>query len=391
MIIAHHRQPTSSDNKINQTHPIFISNKMLNFDYYFIHNGVLSNDGELKEKHYKMGFKYSTEYAKEGYYQGSPTTVKFNDSEALGVEIALFIEEKQTVVDTNNTAAFMALQVNKKTHKAEKVFFGRSGGGSCLNLAKIKGNIKISSEGEGEEVLAETLWSFDPKDAKMKLTSRAMEFKQTEKPAIETPYHRHIHQNPLPTNLAITKTTPDNVPPTKDKAEVIEYKERKWNEAKTDESVSETDYEAEDLEEIFAGKNYQAETIEAFKETIKEDESEMIEASLDVALDEQVEKINKMMQTFQKTIMQRKIDPKERGFYLSQTYIVLKSIEALADLAEEDYIEKLIQEEIKVEEEKNLYDVQHMGYRASKSRVHNYKTGEYDEKVGDIDYDNFGY
>ena len=57
MIIAHHRHPTSTDNKMDQTHPMIISNKMLKKDYYIIHNGIVSNDKELKKKHEELGFK----------------------------------------------------------------------------------------------------------------------------------------------------------------------------------------------------------------------------------------------------------------------------------------------------------------------------------------------
>ena len=392
MIIAHHRQPTSSDNKLNQTHPIFISNKILNFDYYFIHNGIISNDIKLKAKHYEMGFKYSTEYQKEGYYNGSPTTTKFNDSEALGVEVALFIENKQTYVETTNTAAFMALQVNKKTQRAEKVFFGRSGTSSCLNLSKLKGNIKISSEGEGEEVIPDTLWSFDPKDPKMKLTSRGMEFKEIKDETTPevTHYGRHIHQNPLPVGTvdkAIEGTKLTEKVPATNGGELVVIEERTWRKNKTDESITEVDYD--DEEDIFVDKNYQVEMIQELKETIKEDDSDMVEMSLDTALDDQVDRIGKMMGNFQKIIQQRKIDPKERGFYLSQTYIVLKTMEAMADLVEEDYNEKLIQEEIKKEEDGDPYNVHGMGFQAGR-RVHDNRSYAEDAMPGDLDFSRFG-
>jgi len=46
MIIAHHRYPTSTKNLINQTHPIQVSNELLEHDYLVIHNGVITNDAE---------------------------------------------------------------------------------------------------------------------------------------------------------------------------------------------------------------------------------------------------------------------------------------------------------------------------------------------------------
>ena len=60
MIIMHHRNPTSSDNKLSQTHPIFVSNGSLKYDYYVIHNGMISNSDELRENHEKLGFIYNT-------------------------------------------------------------------------------------------------------------------------------------------------------------------------------------------------------------------------------------------------------------------------------------------------------------------------------------------
>src|SRR3989304_431242 len=39
MIIMHHRTPTSSRNRISQTHPISIKNKNLKHNYLIFHNG----------------------------------------------------------------------------------------------------------------------------------------------------------------------------------------------------------------------------------------------------------------------------------------------------------------------------------------------------------------
>ena len=355
-------------------------------------------DTSAWEKHEKLGFKYITQYEKEGYYNQG-TTTKFNDSEALGIEVALLIEEKQDKVESDNTAAFIALQVDKKTHKASKVFFGRSGVSSCLNLSIKKGEIRISSEGEGEEVVVDTLWSFDPKDPKMKLSSKGMIFKKPEEPAKESPYAgRHIHQNPLPVGVTVNKAIEgtkftEKVPATEGGGELVVIEERNWNKNKVDESITEVNYDVDEYDDIFVDKNYQEEVIQQFKEIIKEDDSEMIESDLDVALDEQVDRIGKMMGHFQKIIQNRNINQKERGFYLSQTYKVLKTMEALANLADEDYNEKQIQEEIKKEEEKDPYNVnnldsedRHIGFRAGR-RVHNYKTGE----MEDIDDDYLGF
>ena len=61
MIIAHHRTPTSSENKIKQTHPILVDNLKLKHKYLIIHNGVIHNTDERKLEHEKNGFMYTTE------------------------------------------------------------------------------------------------------------------------------------------------------------------------------------------------------------------------------------------------------------------------------------------------------------------------------------------
>jgi glucosamine 6-phosphate synthetase-like amidotransferase/phosphosugar isomerase protein len=110
MIIAHHRFPTSTDNLIDQTHPMSISNPILDYDYLIIHNGVVRNDDELREKHLKLGFEYQTEYREVYGYSVNPTyTTKFNDSEAIAIELALFIEGKSAAIETEGSAALIAL------------------------------------------------------------------------------------------------------------------------------------------------------------------------------------------------------------------------------------------------------------------------------------------
>lgn len=384
MIIAHHRQPTSSENKMNQTHPIFITNSSLHHHYYFIHNGVVSNDKKLKEKHDKLGFHYTTEYTKEPYYSHGTAEQKFNDSEALGIEVALFIEGKQDTIQTDNTAAFIALQVDRKTLKATRVYFGRSGSSSMLKMFKVKGNLKLSSEGEGEDIDTDILFSFDTKDPKMKLEKREMEFKKPEE-EVRTPIVTHSHT----TTRAVegTKLTENLLAgKTQGESELVVIEERAWSKTGDEDPTETTEYNFEEEEEIFVSKNYKEETKQTFKETIKDDDSTMIETSLDIALDEQTEKIGKMISNLQATLVNRKIDGKERGEYLSQIFKVIDTMEAITDIAEEDYKDKTIEEQIKLEDN---YDDSSVGFRMGK-RVHNYRTGEMEDITGDLNYDQFG-
>ena len=85
IIFMHHRWPTSSENKLQQTHPITINDGSLKHKYLFLHNGIIKNDYELKTNHEKLGFVYTT-YDKE--------TFKFNDSESAAIEVARFIEKQ---------------------------------------------------------------------------------------------------------------------------------------------------------------------------------------------------------------------------------------------------------------------------------------------------------
>lgn len=138
-ILFHHRYPTSTPNIAESNHPIKVSHSSLEFDYYVVHNGHINNSSTLETKHRGLGFKYRTavekiEYVKSKYPTKERADVlyeyknieKFNDSESLAIELALTIESKQSKVDTSGGAAFIALQVDKKTKKVVKMFHGRN-------------------------------------------------------------------------------------------------------------------------------------------------------------------------------------------------------------------------------------------------------------------------
>ena len=169
MMIAHHRMPTSTDNYLDQTHPLFVSDKSLKFDYLVIHNGIISNDDELKERHEKMGLNYRTKYSIESTYNPKTIFEKYNDSETLAIELALYLEgNRDKEGKVQGSAAFIALQINKTTQKIHRVYFARNS--SPLHMAKSRGFIKLSSEGEGDNIKEKRLYSFEPK-GEMKLTN----------------------------------------------------------------------------------------------------------------------------------------------------------------------------------------------------------------------------
>ena len=185
IIIMHHRNPTSSDNKISQTHPILVSNGSLKHDYYVIHNGVISNADDLREEHEKLGFLYNTvrtnDFNKE----------EFNDSESLAIEIAMYIEKQTKEISIEDSAAFIITQIDKKTKKVINIFFGRKD--NPLKLSGRQGEIRLSSEGKGENILEKTLYKFNIKSPS--LTKTCLKFKKEEPYSWEAPYSKKTNYN----------------------------------------------------------------------------------------------------------------------------------------------------------------------------------------------------
>lgn len=162
-MLVHHRIPTSSENRLKQTHPFLVDNGSLKFKYLLVHNGVIRNDDELKAEHEALGFAYTTE---DG--------IKFNDSECVAIEVARFIEGQTSIVGTKGSNAFVCLQINKKTDKVTKLFFGRNEG-NPLNMYKTRNKMMISSAGPGVEVAPFKLYGCKL-DAEMKLSKQNMKF-----------------------------------------------------------------------------------------------------------------------------------------------------------------------------------------------------------------------
>ena len=163
-IVMHHRMPTSSQNKISQTHPIEVKSGSLTHDYLVVHNGVIRNCKELRKKHEEeLGFAYTTPRMRYWYNNSEE---EFNDSEALAVELAMYLEGQTEGLSIEGSAAFIVVQTDKKG-KVTKVFFGRNDG-NPLKLSASRGKIRLSSEGEGENISANVLYSFDLDSYKIK-------------------------------------------------------------------------------------------------------------------------------------------------------------------------------------------------------------------------------
>lgn len=164
-IMFHHRYPTSTPNIVEATHPIKVSHKSLQYDYYVIHNGVITNDEEMREKHLKQGFVYTTNIVKK--WETMQTIYKeevWNDSEALAIDFALAIENN-TEMKSEGSIALIALQYDKTTGKAVALYFGRNAG-NPLKMENDKMFFSLSSE-TGKDIQTNMLYRLDYKDRKI--------------------------------------------------------------------------------------------------------------------------------------------------------------------------------------------------------------------------------
>jgi hypothetical protein len=337
IIIAHHRTPTSTNNLIDQTHPMFISNDILKYDYNVVHNGIVSNDTELYKKHEELGFLYKTEYLE--VYSDAYEKTKFNDSECIAVELALFIEGKITNIDITNNAAFIVLQSDKKTKKAVRVFFGKNNTGD-LNMDRRDNELRISSEGLGEKVDPNILFSFDPKDPTITLMQTPIPFKAQkvyESTGVRSDGYEgsgwkmgriwdaetHKYVDPpatqpalLPTNVEVTK-----VDKTKDMIPV-------------------------------AGKGYVSEACIEFKKTIELMDTTELSHAIDDALDEQTERAEEILTEYKSYLLIEKTDKDVEAFYINQMEEVLKAMRAMSNIAYKDYGEKEMTEAEEAEDVK---------------------------------------
>lgn len=164
-LIFHHRIPTSTPNLKECNHPIKVSHSSLSHDYYVIHNGIIwdAESKRLKDKHEKQGFTYTTEVKFTAHVgdRSIPIQTKWNDSEALAIELAQDVDKDGDGIVAEGSIAFIAIKVNKETGKIANIFWGTNGG-SPLKFFEVRDTmITICSEGAGEEVKEHTLYSLD--------------------------------------------------------------------------------------------------------------------------------------------------------------------------------------------------------------------------------------
>lgn len=180
-ILLHHRLPTSTVNLPEVNHPILI--KQDKFNYYVTHNGIISNAKQLKTEHNLAGYKYSTELTEQTNWiigaktYASQKSTSFNDSEAFAWDLVLFLEGKQTTLKSQGSIAFICL-VTDKQGKANSIYFGRNSA-NPLRYDLADDFFSLSSETGSQEVIADRLYMFDYKTAKISYSNLKIGFYQS--------------------------------------------------------------------------------------------------------------------------------------------------------------------------------------------------------------------
>lgn len=183
-ILFHHRIPTSTPNYAGTSHPFKISHPSFAYDYYVVHNGVITNTNVLQTEHLDdWGIAYKSRYSSVSgvsfpdqpqYNRATKYPGKHNDSESIAVELALFLEGKKQTIDSIGGSAIIGLQVIKDTNEIESVFYGHNEGRPMVweqeSNKKRKKNkpfaFALKSEGDGFVLPSNSLYVRDYKTGK---------------------------------------------------------------------------------------------------------------------------------------------------------------------------------------------------------------------------------
>lgn len=152
LILFHHRYPSPSavENIKAGAHPYSTGDYYGDYQYILIHNGGVLNDWDLLQDHEDMGIKYRS--LQKDY--------KFNDSESLLWDFASKIENNENSLKAYGAIAFMCIRLYKG--ELDKLYFGRNDR-NPLVLQRDKNSIVISSEGEGDMINENTLYTWNYK------------------------------------------------------------------------------------------------------------------------------------------------------------------------------------------------------------------------------------
>lgn len=149
-IMFHHRWPTSTVNVRRAAHPFSTGDYFGDTKYVLVHNGHVSNSSTLKKTHEELGIAYTSQL-QDG---------TFNDSESLLWDVAMTLEGRQDSLKAYGGIAFVAAKLvdNEVTH----LYFARNYG-RPLNMLRNDEGIMLSSEGEGEPIAKNTLYTYNYK------------------------------------------------------------------------------------------------------------------------------------------------------------------------------------------------------------------------------------
>lgn len=139
-------------------HPF--SSKGLKHNYILVHNGWLTNAQELVDDHYVQGIKYRSQQADN----------RFNDSEALLYDVALYLDGKQDKLNAEGAIAFVV--VERDGTKPIKLHFARNSSPLIMQF-KPGRLLSLASEGHGEMIKPDTLYTFDYTTGK--ITTKALQ------------------------------------------------------------------------------------------------------------------------------------------------------------------------------------------------------------------------
>jgi predicted glutamine amidotransferase len=148
-VLFHHRFPTSTENVQSACHPFSTKWAKFKHNYVMVHNGYLSNEDELKEAHYALGIRYVS-MQPDG---------RFNDSEALMYDLALYLEGHQDEIKAQGAIAFVMIERNEEG-KQINLHYGR-------NTSPLKFQFKnnkymtLASEGDGVDVKPQVWNTFE--------------------------------------------------------------------------------------------------------------------------------------------------------------------------------------------------------------------------------------
>jgi predicted glutamine amidotransferase len=173
LIMFHHRFPTSTINVKRAAHPMSTKKYFGNTQYILVHNGVIRNSKDLFAGHAKLDIDYQTMLA----------DLTFNDSESLLWDFALTIEGKQERMKSKGDLAFIC--VKTVDGKLDTMYFGRNG--RPLHLYRAKDTVELSSEGRGDDIKVQTLYTY--KYNTNQLTKKPMAFTQPEDHSYYGNYH----------------------------------------------------------------------------------------------------------------------------------------------------------------------------------------------------------